>query len=80
MPMQTQPVICTDIATVGYDADKKLLRVTFHATGSYDFFAVPADVAAGLKTSDRPGKFFLQQIKARYAWEKTANPETSEES
>ena len=71
-PIQRQPVNSSDIASIGYDAAAQILEIEFHATGSYRYFSVPAAVFETLRTTPSPGKYFLQNIKGQFAWEKVA--------
>jgi steroid delta-isomerase-like uncharacterized protein len=72
LPIEHQPVVSSDIASVGYDEALQTLEIEFKATGVYRYFSVPASVAAELRATPSPGKFFLQNIKGKYAWEKSA--------
>ena len=62
----------SDIASIGYDADTETLEIEFKATGVYRYFSVPATVAGEFQRTPSPGKFFLQHIKGKYAWEKAS--------
>jgi len=72
-PIPRQPVSSSDIASFGYDAATQTLEIEFHATGVYRYFSVPAEIAATLQNTSSPGKFFLQNIKGKFAWEKAAS-------
>ncbi len=72
--IQRQPVVSSDIASIGYDAATGTLEIEFRATGVYRYFSVPQNIFDGLQTTSSPGKFFLQNIKGKFAWEKAANP------
>ncbi len=65
-----QKVNSSDIATIEYDPTTQTLAIEFHATGWYRYFSVPAAVHDELSRTPSPGKFFRQQIKGKYAWEK----------
>jgi hypothetical protein len=65
-----QPVVSSDISSIGYDEATQTLEIEFKATGIYRYFSVPKSVAAELSATPSPGKFFLQHIKGKYAWEK----------
>jgi hypothetical protein len=65
-----QPVVSSDIASIGYDEAAQTLEIEFKATGVYRYFSGPAAVAAELRATPSPGKYFLQHIKGKYAWEK----------
>jgi len=68
--MQRQPVNSSDIAAIGYDETSETLEIDFKATGVYRYFSVPKTVAEEFQRTPSPGKFFLQHIKGKYAWEK----------
>ena len=70
--IQRQPVSSSDIASIGYDEATQTLEIEFKATGVYRYFSVPKDVFTQLLASPSPGKFFLQHIKGKFAWEKAA--------
>jgi hypothetical protein len=72
--IQRQPVNSSDIASIGYDADSEILEIEFKATGVYRYFSVPKTVAEEFQRTPSPGKFFLQNIKGKYAWEKVDSP------
>jgi hypothetical protein len=73
MNIQRQPVISSDLASVGYDAASQTLEIEFKATGVYRYFSVPADLYQSLLSTPSPGKFFLANIKGKFAWEKVSN-------
>jgi hypothetical protein len=64
-----QCITSSDIASVGYDDVTNTLDIEFHATGVYRYYSVPSGVARELITTKRPGMYFLQNIKCRYAWD-----------
>ena len=70
MPIERQPVVSSDIASIGYDEATQTLEIEFRATGVYRYFSVPKAVHEGLAGSPSPGKYFLQHIKGKFAWEK----------
>jgi hypothetical protein len=72
LPIERQPVASSDIASIGYDAATETLEVEFKATGLYRYFSVPTAVGEEFQRTPSPGKFFLQHIKGKYAWEKLA--------
>jgi hypothetical protein len=68
-----QKVTSSDIASVGYDEATGTLEIEFHATGRYRYFSVPKAVYTDLLTTPSPGKYFLQNIKGKFAWEKQSS-------
>ena len=65
-----QPVSSSDIAAIGFDPATETLEIEFHATGVYRYFSVPKTVADEFLRTPTHGKFFRQNIKGKYAWEK----------
>lgn len=72
MPIERQPVVSSDLASIGYEAATQTLEIEFKATGVYRYFSVPPATFAQLASTPSPGKFFLQHIKGKFAWEKAA--------
>ena len=70
--MDRHPVTSSDIASIGYDAATQTLEIEFHSTGVYRYFSVPAEIFETIRATSSPGKFFLQNIKGQFAWEKAA--------
>ncbi len=68
--IQRQPVVSSDIASIGYDEPNETLEIEFKATGIYRYFSIPKSVAEEFQRTPSPGKFFLQNIKGKYAREK----------
>jgi hypothetical protein len=68
--IQRQSVASSDIASFGYDAASETLEIEFRATGVYRYYSVPKVVYEELCATPSPGKYFLQHIKRKYAWEK----------
>ncbi len=72
--IERHKVTSSDIASIGYDDASGTLEIEFHATNVYRYFSVPKETYEGLLATPSPGKYFLQHIKGRYAWEKVATP------
>ena len=68
--MEHHKVNSSDIASIGYEPDTQTLAVEFHATGMYQYFSVPQDIYDGFRETPTHGKYFYQNIKGKYAWEK----------
>jgi len=68
--IQRQPVNSSDIAGIGYDVPTETLEIEFKATGVYRYFSVSKNVYEEFARTPSPGKYFLQHIKGKYAWEK----------
>jgi ATP-dependent DNA helicase RecG len=65
------PVASANIASVGYDADKKVLEIEFHDGGIYQYFDVPKSVYEELITSPSIGSYFFHNIRNNFNYQKT---------
>ncbi|HVX53380.1 KTSC domain-containing protein [Nocardioides sp.] len=54
------------VAEVGYDPDRRALRVRFRHGGLYEYRAVPPEVFLGLLDSAHPWTEWQEHIKATY--------------
>tara|TARA_R110002096_G_scaffold220393_1_gene408874 strand:+ start:41 stop:1894 length:1854 start_codon:yes stop_codon:yes gene_type:complete len=64
------PVVSSNIASVGYDAEKKLLEIEFHHGAVYQYFDVPERVYEELMSSPSQGAYFMNEIKEKYNYNK----------
>lgn len=65
--MRRRRVVSRAIIGVGYDPATNVLEVEFAGDGGvYQYFAVPASVAAAMLDADSIGRFFGEHIKPRY--------------
>lgn len=56
------PVDSSNIQSVGYFSEKRILRVKFSSGGAYDYHEVPEQVYANLMASDSKGSFISRFI------------------
>jgi KTSC domain len=56
----------TAIADIEYFEDSTLLTVTFVTGRVYEYYGVPADVAADFQTAPSKGAYFNGHIRDRY--------------
>ncbi len=56
----------SNIADVAYDAEMKILTVTFMNGGVYRFEAVPPEAHMALDAAPSPGKHFAAHIRGKY--------------
>lgn len=68
--MIRQPVSSTDIRSIGYEPESKILEIEFHSGGIYQYFGVPASVYQGLMSAASHGKYFHQHVKNVYEYVK----------
>jgi ATP-dependent DNA helicase RecG len=65
------PVASANVASVGYDADKKRLEIEFHDGEIYQYFEVPEAVYQELISSPSIGSYFLHNIRNNFSYQKT---------
>lgn len=53
-----------------YDAARRRLSVTFTSGDRYDYEAVPPAVADGLRAASSRGRYFSENIRDRFAFER----------
>lgn len=69
--MQRTPVTSSDIASIGYDIDSSVLEIEFHSGGNvYQYFHLPQQEYDELMNAPSHGKYFNQNIKNKYQYEK----------
>ena len=66
--MRRQSVSSSNIAEVGYDADRRILEVLFLNGGLYQYFDVPEVVHRAFLSAGSHGKYLNEQIKGRYRY------------
>ena len=60
------PVTSTELRSVGYDAEQKLLEIEFNNGGLYHYFAVDSDDYMNLMAALSKGRFFNERIRNRH--------------
>jgi len=60
------PVASSNIASVGYDAERNILEIEFHHGGVYQYFDVPAEVYTELMNAGSISSFFYHNVKEKY--------------
>lgn len=77
--MELFSVQSSNISQIGYEKEERIvfnqdpisvLRIIFTSGITYDFYDVPQDIFIGLKDATSVGKYFNQNIKNRYNYEK----------
>lgn len=68
--VQMNPVNSSNVQAIGYDADKKKLRVAFHNGSVYDYHDVPQEAYDASLTAESVGKYLNTHIKPKYGYEK----------
>ena len=64
--MQRQPVVSSNLWSVGYDREALVLEIEFQGGRVYRYFGVPESVYAGLMGAGSKGTYFSTFIKDRY--------------
>lgn len=61
--MNRTPVSSSNIASVGYDPENRILEIEFHNGSIYQYFNISESVYKGLMNADSHGKYFDAYIK-----------------
>ena len=64
--MRRTEVESSNIKTIGYDKDERVLEVTFLKGGVYFYLGVQPDIYRGFMEAESHGKFFHRNIKGVY--------------
>lgn len=64
--MDRKNVQSSNIASIGYDRDEKILEIEFHSGGIYQYFNVPESIYFGLMSASSHGQYFNVYIKKIY--------------
>ena len=66
--MRMQQVHSSNILSVGYEPENRLLAVEFNGGRIYEYYGVPDTVHRGLMQANSKGSFFHQAIKGQYSF------------
>ncbi len=61
-----EPVISTNVASVGYSRHLRALEIEFTRGAIYRFLDVPSNVYRGLIGAESKGRFIAENIRGRY--------------
>lgn len=61
-------VTSSNLVSIGYDADTRVLEVEFTSGAVFLYYEVPADEHEAFMCSDSKGKFFNARIKKNYTF------------
>lgn len=64
--IRRQPVVSTNVASIGYSRHLRALEIEFTRGAIYRFLEVPRAVYAGLMASNSKGRFINKNIRGRY--------------
>ena len=62
--MERQPVKSTNVKSVGYNAEEKILEVAFRNGGIYQYAGVQPEMFADLLEAESIGRFVAQVVRA----------------
>ena len=62
--MERQPVKSSNVKSVGYDAEEKVLEVEFKSGGVYQYAGVQPEMYADLLKAESVGRFVSQVVRA----------------
>lgn len=61
--MKRTNVSSSNIASIGYDSDRRVLEIEFLNRSVYQYFSVPENLFNGLMRADSHGSYFDSYIK-----------------
>ena len=64
------PVSSSNLTSVGYDTERKILEIEFNSGGIYQYFDVPENIHDDLMNASSHGEYFHANIKKYYRYEK----------
>lgn len=64
--IKREPVISTNVASIGYSRHLRVLEIEFTRGAIYRFLEVPRSVYGGLMASDSKGHFIAENIRGKY--------------
>lgn len=66
--MRRRPVSSSNLHSVGYDPEVRVLEVEFHHGGIYQYFGVPAAVYSSLMNAGSHGGYLHRHVKDIYPY------------
>ena len=68
--LERRTVQSSDLASVGYDARRRVIEIEFHSGGIYRCLDVPKDVFAALLAAESKGRFFAAHSGGQFRHER----------
>ena len=69
--MKRISVDSSNLESVGYDAERRVLEIEFSNSSVYQYYGVPESVYRGLMSASSHGQYFDQEIKkAGYSYDR----------
>lgn len=69
--MEREPVVSSNIASIGYDEATETLEVEFTSGGTYSYSSVPQSTYQAFLEASSKGAFFAANIRKVYTGTKT---------
>lgn len=64
--MERTPVSSSSIASIGYEAESRILEIEFPRGAVFRYYDVPTEEHEAFMASDSKGRYFNSNIKNRY--------------
>lgn len=64
--MSRQPVVSSNVRSIGYDAERHVMEIEFHSGGVYQYHDVPPDVYREVMAARSVGQAVHMRIQTRY--------------
>lgn len=64
--MNRSPVSSSNLSSVGYDEDSKILEIEFNDGSVYQYSNVPQNIYEGLMSASSHGKYFHRNVRGSY--------------
>lgn len=64
------PVRSTNVASVGYDADKQILEIEYREGGVYQYLQVPVSTYEALMSAESKGQHLHKHIKGSHPYKR----------
>ncbi len=68
--MRRRAVSSSNLRSVGYDPEGRVLEVEFHHGGVYQYYGVPAHVYSSLMSASSHGSYLHSHVKEVYPYAK----------
>jgi hypothetical protein len=68
--MNWRSVKSSNIDAVSYDPGTRILSIRFHGSGVYHYMDVPEYIIDEMIQAESVGKYFIQNVKGKYSFEK----------
>ncbi|NTV46696.1 MAG: KTSC domain-containing protein [Chlorobiales bacterium] len=66
--MDRTPISSSNLRSVGYDQNQKILEVEFDSGSVYQYYSIPESVYSELMSASSHGKYFSRYIRNNYSY------------